>query len=214
MFKSIQFAAGAAKRLGVGCLVHWLRQMVGASTRLVPRCRVSKMVSKTLSSKTLFSAMVSFGIISLAISGCASARKKAAVDELGTGYEKITVARNTQTGSDSEVIKPEYITEIRKGSEVVTVLYLFTPKPGQQARVTEALTSEIRRTVGKIPGLVSFNLHQGKNGKQVVNYAQFESKSAYEAWRAGALLREQLEAVSPFLLKWEAEVHEVSYIQH
>ena len=134
------------------------------------------------------------------------------MEALDSGYGKITVARADIPGAENEQIKPEFISEIRKTSEVVTVLETYVPKRGQQQNLVNALLAEFRRMSGKVPGLVSFNLHRSKSSK-VYNYIQFDSKGALAAWQASAPYKAHLEAVSPFINSAEPEELEVFYIQ-
>jgi quinol monooxygenase YgiN len=150
-------------------------------------------------------------IILSTLVGCNSNPRK--MEALDSGYEPIKIARADIPG-DGEQIKPEFVSEIRKSNEVVTVLETYSPKRGQQQNLVEALVSEFRRMSGKVPGLVSFNLHKSTNKTgRVYNYIQFESKGALAAWQASSPYRAHLEAVSPFIVSAEPDVVEVFYIQ-
>ncbi len=151
-------------------------------------------------------------VVSMVMSGCSSKPRK--MEALDSGYEKITIAR-ADIPSDNEPIKPEFVSEIRKSNDVITILETYSPKRGQQQNLVEALTAQFRRMSGKVPGLVSFNLHKStsKTGR-VYNYIQFDSKGALAAWQASSPYRSHLEAVSPFIVSAEPDVVEVFYIQH
>jgi quinol monooxygenase YgiN len=152
-----------------------------------------------------------FAITALALSACTSSPRK--MEALDSGYDKITIARN-DTPTENEQIKPEFITEIKKSNEVVTVLETYTPKRGQQQNLVQALLAEFRKMSGKVPGLVSFNLHRAntKTG-HVYNYMQFESRGALAAWQASEPYKSHLAAISPFITSAEPEPLEVVYIQ-
>ena len=63
-----------------------------------------------------------------------------------------------------------------------TVIIIFTVKPEQQQELTDAI-KEFLETVKTQPGFVSANLHKSIDGVKVVNYAQWSSMGAFEAFR-------------------------------
>lgn len=144
----------------------------------------------TRSSVLLFSSA-----LLIAASSCSSKAKK--MDSLSDGYDKITIARN-ESAPGAESIRPEYISEIRKTPDVITAVSRYNAKKGQQLPLIDTLIGELRKSVGKIPGLISFNVHRGYSGVAVMNYLQFESKSSFDSWLASAAYRDMNTSLKPF----------------
>jgi heme-degrading monooxygenase HmoA len=69
---------------------------------------------------------------------------------------------------------------IDKGSGVVTLINVFTVAPENQQKLVDMLIEATQRTMGHMPGFVSANIHRSGDGMRVVNYAQWESKEAFE----------------------------------
>lgn len=135
------------------------------------------------------------------------------MDALGEGYDKITIARN-EAAPGPETIKPEYISEIRKTPDVVTVISRYNAKKGQQLPLVDTMINELRKAVGKVPGLISFNIHRGHGGITVMNYIQFDSKASFDSYLASAAYREMNVALKPFAAAiGEPERLDVVYIQ-
>jgi heme-degrading monooxygenase HmoA len=64
---------------------------------------------------------------------------------------------------------------------MVTLISIFTVAPERQddlVRLLQAMIDEVART---LPGFISATVHRGVDGKQVANYARWES---VEAWKA------------------------------
>ncbi len=131
---------------------------------------------------------------------------------LNSGYDKITIARADGPETDVEPIKPEFISEIRKTADVYTVIEVYQAKNGQVNALADQVVAGFRRMSGRVPGLVSFNVLKGAD-RRVLNYAQFENKAAFEAWKAGAAFKQSREAVKPFAMNVEDERFDVVYIQ-
>jgi heme-degrading monooxygenase HmoA len=154
-----------------------------------------------------------FGTVLALFAGC-STNKKVPANGFSSGYEKITVAAADRGEKDNEVIKPEYITEVKKNNAVYTLMHIHYAKSGRQQSLVDTQINEFRKMFGKVPGLVSFNLHKGNGGVRVINYVQFETKDVYDAWQASASFREYMAAIKPFTAKTETEVFDVVYVQH
>ncbi|WP_287131181.1 antibiotic biosynthesis monooxygenase [Candidatus Cyanaurora vandensis] len=85
----------------------------------------------------------------------------------------------------------------------VILVNLFTPKPGQVDEFIAVQTAEYRRLLGQVAGWQGNRLHRSLDGKTVVNYAVFESLTAYRAWRDDELFAEHLEGIQPLVAKAE-----------
>lgn len=70
---------------------------------------------------------------------------------------------------------------IVKGSEVLTLVNVFTVDPEKQRQLVTLLTDATQLTMRHLPGFISASIHRGLDGRKVVNYAQWESMAAFEA---------------------------------
>jgi quinol monooxygenase YgiN len=57
----------------------------------------------------------------------------------------------------------------------------FHVKPGQADALAAALQAATERTIQHADGFISANVHVSEDGARVINYAQWRSKTAYEA---------------------------------
>lgn len=69
---------------------------------------------------------------------------------------------------------------IEAGKGVVTQVNVFTVAPEHQQRLVDVLI-EAASSVSDTPGWMSASIHRSTDGTRVVNYAQCESYSAWEA---------------------------------
>jgi quinol monooxygenase YgiN len=67
---------------------------------------------------------------------------------------------------------------------LLTLINVFTVDPGRQQELVDLLTEATEHTMKHLPGFVSANIHRSLDGNKVVNYAQWQSKSAFEAMRS------------------------------
>src|SRR5262245_76102 len=70
---------------------------------------------------------------------------------------------------------------ISKDSKVITIVNVFTVQPENQQRLLDLLASATEEEICKLPGFVSASFHRSVDGTRVVNYAQWESREAWEA---------------------------------
>ena len=69
---------------------------------------------------------------------------------------------------------------IEAGKGVVTHINVFTVPAGKQQALVDSLRETIEAAKG-LPGWISASIHRSFDGKQVVNYVQFESHAAAQA---------------------------------
>ena len=72
---------------------------------------------------------------------------------------------------------------IEKGTNVLTLINVFSVEPGKQQQLVELLIDATNQTMRHLPGFISASIHRSLDGKKVVNYAQWESMDAFEAMR-------------------------------
>jgi quinol monooxygenase YgiN len=70
---------------------------------------------------------------------------------------------------------------ISKDNPVVTLINVFTVEPQYQQQVVDLLVEATETVMKHVPGYVSANIHKSLDGVRVVNYAQWESREAYQA---------------------------------
>jgi heme-degrading monooxygenase HmoA len=90
-------------------------------------------------------------------------------------------------------------TAIDRELDVVTLINTFTVTPENQQTFVEVQHGEYRRLAGKIPGAVAANLHRGRSGTRVINYAQFRTVEDVGAWQASDLMKEHLPVIKPYI---------------
>lgn len=108
----------------------------------------------------------------------------------------------------------DVVTEIRQGGNLVTLINVFTVKPGKQDEFMNAQIAEYKRLEGQIKGTLTINLHRSLDGTKCVNYAQFSSETDYRAWVKSDLFKEHFEKIKDLVEQAEPALYEVVYIQH
>lgn len=66
---------------------------------------------------------------------------------------------------------------IEAGNAVVTHINVFTTTPERQQALVDSLTETVK-AASEVPGWISASIHRSFDGRQVVNYVQFESHDA------------------------------------
>jgi quinol monooxygenase YgiN len=70
---------------------------------------------------------------------------------------------------------------IRADAQVVTLINVFTVEPDKQQHLVELWQRATDEVMRHLPGFVSANVHRSLDGTKVVNYAQWQSREAFEA---------------------------------
>jgi quinol monooxygenase YgiN len=91
---------------------------------------------------------------------------------------------------------------------LLTLINVFTVDPGHQQDLVTLLTDATEQTMKHLPGFISANIHRSLDGAKVVNYAQWESKEAFEAMRANPAAIPHMKAAAA-LAKFDPIVCEV-----
>jgi len=97
---------------------------------------------------------------------------------------------------------------IAKGSEVVTLVNVFTVKPADQEQLAQLLVEATEQTMQHLPGFVSASIHKSFDRTKVINYAQWRSKEDFESLRENHQARSHMEAAAA-LAKFEPILCEV-----
>ena len=85
---------------------------------------------------------------------------------------------------------------IRKGRDVLTLVNVFTVRPENQQKLVDMLVEATDKTMRKLPGFLSASIHRSLDGTRVVNYAQWRSKTDFDAMRQNPAAQPHMAAVA------------------
>ena len=85
---------------------------------------------------------------------------------------------------------------IRKGRDVLTLVNVFSVRPENQQKLVDMLVEATDETMKKMPGFISASIHRSLDGTKVVNYAQWRSKTDFDAMRQNPAAQPHLAAVA------------------
>ncbi len=103
------------------------------------------------------------------------------------------------------------MTMISPEQNVATLINVFTVAPEDQERLIELLDRATDEVMRHLPGFVSANLHKSLDGTRVVNYAQWESRAAFEAMLANPEAQRHMAAAMSFA-QVEPHLYEVARV--
>src|SRR5215217_5050735 len=78
-------------------------------------------------------------------------------------------------------------------SKVFTLINVFPVEPERRTELHDHLVEATEQLIRHLPGFVSANFHLSHDGKNVVNYAQWESEEHFRAMHADPRLREHFD---------------------
>src|SRR5580765_8416844 len=102
----------------------------------------------------------------------------------------------------------ERMATIASGSDVLTLVNVFTVKPEDQQQLVQLLIDATEQTMKHLPGFVSASIHKSHDGKKVINYAQWRSQQDFEAMTRNPETKPHMEAAAA-LAKFEPVLCEV-----
>ena len=102
------------------------------------------------------------------------------------------------------------MTTISQGSDVLTLINVFTVEPAQQQRVVDLLVEATRTVMHRQPGYISANIHQSLDSTRVTNYAQWRSRADFEAMLANPEVAPHMQAITA-LARFEAHLYAVAF---
>ena len=73
------------------------------------------------------------------------------------------------------------MTTISPEQNLLTLVNVFHVQPGRQDELADLLVVATQEAMRHLPGFVSANIHKSRDGKRVVNYAQWRSMGDFEA---------------------------------
>ena len=104
-------------------------------------------------------------------------------------------------------------TTIRVDSAVTTLVNVFTVEPDSQPKVLRLLQEGIETLFSKMPGWVSTNLLESRDGRQVVVYSQWRDARDIEAFRQDPLMNPYFQRFGA-LATHASFICDVSYSRH
>lgn len=96
--------------------------------------------------------------------------------------------------ADTTAAGPTHST-IGRGRDVLTVIFEFNVRPEQQRELSEKIEGLVEDVVRHQPGFLSSHLHLSTDGEKVLNYFQWESREAFDAFRADEEKQRQIRPV-------------------
>src|SRR5215213_4249069 len=71
--------------------------------------------------------------------------------------------------------------KITEDKDLVTLINVFTVAPEDQQRLVDVLVDATQTVMRNKQGFISANIHRSLDGARVTNYAQWQSREAFEA---------------------------------
>jgi quinol monooxygenase YgiN len=105
------------------------------------------------------------------------------------------------------------VTTIETGTNVATLVNVFTVDPARQRALVNLLVRATEETMRHRPGFVAANIHAGIDGTRVVNYAQWESVDAFRAMLADSRCQEHMAAVTA-IAQADPQFYTVESVHH
>ncbi len=93
-------------------------------------------------------------------------------------------------------------------NKVATLINVFTVEPENQQRLVDMLIEATEKTMKKMPGFVSANIHKSADGVRVVNYAQWRSREDFEAMLKNPEAAEHMKPINE-IAEFDAHLYEV-----
>ncbi len=104
------------------------------------------------------------------------------------------------------------MTQITQNADVVTLINVFTVEPQDQQRLVDSLAESTESAMNRLPGFVSANIHKSFDGTKVVNYAQWESREAFEAMLENPEAAPHMKEAAEIAVSFEPHLYEVSFV--
>lgn len=105
-------------------------------------------------------------------------------------------------------------TTISKKNKLMTLVNVFTVKPEHQQELVDLLVEATEKVMRNIPGFISANIHKSLDGVRVINYAQWESKEAFEAMMQNEDAKPHMAKAASIATSFEPHFYEVSHVDH
>jgi quinol monooxygenase YgiN len=88
---------------------------------------------------------------------------------------------------------------IGRDRDVLTVIFEFDTEPDRQRELSETIQGLVTDIVRHQPGFLASHLHLSTDGEKVLNYFQWESREAFDTFRADDEAQGRIRpAITPF----------------
>ena len=104
------------------------------------------------------------------------------------------------------------MTQIFVGDSPMTLINTFTVDPAKADALVDLLNEATEAVMRHQPGFVSANIHKALDGRHVANYAQWQSRAAFEAMQADPVAREHMKKAAALAEGFEPVVYAVSAV--
>jgi heme-degrading monooxygenase HmoA len=101
---------------------------------------------------------------------------------------------------------------IAKDNDVVTLINVFTVAPEDQQHLVDVLVDATQAVMRNQPGFVSADFHKSLDGTRVANYAQWQSREAFEAMLGDREASEHLGEAARIAERFEPHLYDVSFV--
>jgi quinol monooxygenase YgiN len=101
---------------------------------------------------------------------------------------------------------------ISKDNDVVTLTNVFTFAPEDQQRLVDVLVDATQAVMRKQQGFISANFHRSLDGTWVTNYAQWQSREAFEAMLGDREASGHMGEAARIAERFEPHLYEVSFV--
>jgi quinol monooxygenase YgiN len=106
------------------------------------------------------------------------------------------------------------MTVISERSTSVALINVFTVEPARSRELAEALTAATESVMQHIPGFISANIHLSTDGERVVNYAQWESRQAFEAMQQNPAAQQHMATAAALAVSFDPHLYTVESVHH
>ena len=102
--------------------------------------------------------------------------------------------------------------KITQDEDLVTLINVFTVAPEDQQRLVDVLVDATQTVMRKQQGFISANIHRSLDGTRVTNYAQWQSREAFEAMLGDREAGEHMGEAARIAESFEPHLYEVSFV--
>ena len=129
----------------------------------------------------------------------------------GLGAGVLLAAQATPSYSQTRSSKME--ATIRIGSDITTLVNVFTVEPDNQQKLVQLLKEGTETFFSKQPGFISSSVHASKEGGRAINYSQWASAKDIENFRNDPKFAPYIQRLAA-LAKAETILCEVVEVNH
>ncbi|WFU72221.1 antibiotic biosynthesis monooxygenase family protein [Bradyrhizobium sp. CB2312] len=130
---------------------------------------------------------------------------------VATGAGALLAAQAVPSHGQNGTAKME--ATIRIGSDIATLVNVFTVDPDNQQKLVQLLKEGTETFFSKQPGFISSSVHASKEGRRAINYSQWRSAGDIENFRGDPRFAPYIQKLAA-LSKAETILCEVVEVNH